>query len=71
MNKQKFINKNKQKFINKLDAACMKMDPEPEHGATAYLDVIELLMAMYVIAPGDDITVCRDVVLEHMAGPTA
>lgn len=60
---------NKVTFIKQVDMACKKVDPNPEHGEAAYRDAIELLIAMHIIAPGDKIAVCRDVVLDHMSGP--
>lgn len=60
---------NKHQFIKAVNEACMAVDPDPEHGKHAYKDVIELLIAQYVIAPGDSIDDCRDAVLGHMSGP--
>lgn len=54
------------KFISKVETACFNVEAKPEHGADAYRDVIKLLIAQGVIAPGDKIKACKEAVLSHM-----
>jgi hypothetical protein len=53
-------------FYKKVIAACIKVEPNPEHGVSAYRDTIELLLAQHVLHPTNKIEDVRDVVLCHM-----
>jgi hypothetical protein len=53
-------------FYKKVIVACVKVEPNPEHGQSAYRDSIELLLAQHVLHPTNKIKDARDVVLSHM-----